>query len=220
MKEQVKDMFAQVTMPQKTEEAILRAMEEKRKSQRSMPVKPGRKIAAIAAMLALVLVISPTARAAVEGWVLKYVFPESGLSIYEETDADGNLSSVVAVDTESKTFAEFRDGRLYYTCDGEETDITDQIAEDKPFYHSYVDAYGLTHYRAVGYADSLENFGIYEFIRKVEDGQQDWEGWEGGSGRNFLSTETECRYPWVDIVWEDLNVPWPKPEGQGDRTDQ
>lgn len=64
----------------------------------------------------------------------------------------------------------------------------------------------------VGYSGSIDNFGIYEFIRKVEKGQNDREGWKGGSGRNFLDPETESRYPWVDIVWEKLNIPWPKPE--------
>lgn len=217
MKDKVKDMFAQVTMPEKTEQAVLHAMEEKCKPRRSAQLGLGGRIAAIAAILALVLVISPEARAAVEGWVLKYVWPESGLSVYEQTDADGNVIGAMAVDTESQSFAECRDGRLYYTHNGEEMDITDQITEEEPFYHSYVDEYGLTHYRAVGYSGSIENFGIYEFIRKVEDGQQVWEGWEGGSGRNFLNPETETRYPWVDIVWEELNVPWPKPEGLGDQ---
>lgn len=217
MKEQVKDMFAQIVMPKTTEKSIHKALEERRKPKVRASVLAARGTATAAVLLALVMLISPQARAAVKGWVEKYLFPESGLAIYEQTDEQGNTVSVVAVDTESTAFARFRDGRLYYTCNGEEMDITDQITEEKPFYHTYVDEYGLTHYRAVGYSGSMENFGIYEFIRKAEEGQKDWEGWEGGSGRNFLNPETKSRYPWVDIVWDDLNVPWPKPEGQGDQ---
>ena len=65
---------------------------------------------------------------------------------------------------------------------------------------------------AVGYSGSIENYGIYEFIREVTEGQADWEGWVTGTGRNDLDPETETRYPWVDIVWQELNIPWPMPE--------
>ena len=209
MKEQVRDMFSQITMPEKTEEKIRTAMaRHSGKSRKSL----WRSLATAAVVLALVLVISPEARAAVEGWVLKYVFPESGLAVYEERDVDGDTVSIMCVDTEAPPFAQLREGRLYYSWNGDETDITDQITEEAPFYHTYVDDYGLTHYRAVGYNGSIENYGIYEFIRKVEEGQQAWEGWEGGSGRNFLDPETETRYPWVDIIWEELDIPWPMPE--------
>lgn len=28
---------------------------------------------------------------------------------------------------------------------------------------------------------------------------------------NFLDPETEMCYPWVESVWEELDVPWPMP---------
>ena len=59
---------------------------------------------------------------------------------------------------------------------------------------------------AVGYSGSIENFGIYEFIRE-ENGE-----WVTGTGRNFLSMETETRYPWVELVWEEFDIPWPMPD--------
>lgn len=213
MKDKVKEMFAQVTMPENTEEKILNAVAKGRKPKRHYIANFASRAATVAAILALVLVLSPTARAAVEGWVLKYVFPESGLSVYAQTDAEGNEVGVMVVDTLSESFAQYRDGRLYVSYEGEEWDITDQITEEEPYFYEFVDEYGLTHYRAVGYSGSLDNFGIYEFVRTVEEGQGPREGWEGGSGRNFLSAETEQRYPWVDIVWEKLGVPWPMPEG-------
>ena len=88
-------------------------------------------------------------------------------------------------------------------------DITDEITEEKPYFYTYVDDYGLTHAMAVGYSGTLENYGIYEFIWEDVDGTRDW---VTGTGRNFLSSETETRYPWVDIVWAELDVPWPMPE--------
>lgn len=209
MKEQVKDVFEQIRMPEDCEKKILRAMAEEKRSKRGTFLP---RLTAVAAVLALILIISPHARAAVNGWVLKYLFPESGMALYEETDANGNTVGIMGVDTEAKAFAEFREGRLYYTHNGEERDITDQITEQQPFYDSFVDEYGLTHYRAVGYSGSLENFGIYEFIREEVEGQGAREGWKGGSGRNFLDPKTETRYPWVDLVWEELGVPWSMPE--------
>lgn len=205
MKDQIRDMFEQTTMPRDTEMRIRAAMG------RRQPAKPRWKPAVTAAaVLAMLLLISPQARAAVEGWVMKYVFPGSDLTIYQQTDPQGNVTGIMAtVDTEAPAFAQVVDGRLYFLGNGENLDITDEIAEDAPFFYTYVDNYGLTHAMAVGYSGSIENYGIYEFIWEDVDGQRDW---VTGSGRNFLSSETEARYPWVDLVWQELNVPWPMPE--------
>lgn len=207
MKNQIRDMFEQTTMPRETERKIRAAMEQRgRRTER-----PRWKTAATAAaVLAILLLISPQARAAVEDWVVKYFFSGSDLTIYQQTDPQGNVTGIMAmVDTEAPAFAQVVDGRLYFLGNGENLDITDEIAEDNPFFYTYVDNYGLTHAMAVGYSGSIENYGIYEFIWEDVDGQRDW---VTGSGRNFLSSETETRYPWVDLVWQQLNVPWPMPE--------
>ena len=205
MKDQIRDMFKQTTMPRDTEMRIRAAMGKRQ------PAKPRWKPAVTAAaVLAMLLLISPQARAAVEGWVMKYVFSGSDLTIYQQTDPQGNVTGIMAtVDTEAPAFAQVVDGRLYFLGNGENLDITDEIAEDAPFFYTYVDNYGLTHAMAVGYSGSIENYGIYEFIWEDVDGRRDW---VTGSGRNFLSSETEVRYPWVDLVWQELNVPWPMPE--------
>lgn len=205
MKDQIRNMFEQTTMPRDTEMRIRAAMG------RRQPAKSRWKPAVTAAaVLAMLLLISPQARAAVEGWVMKYVFPGSDLTIHQQTDPQGNVTGIMAtVDTEAPAFAQVVDGRLYFLGNGENLDITDEIAEDNPFFYTYVDNYGLTHAMAVGYSGSIENYGIYEFIWEDVDGQRDW---VTGSGRNFLSSETETRYPWVDLVWQELNVPWPMPE--------
>ena len=205
MKDQIRNMFEQITMPRDTEMRIRAAMGTRQ------PAKPRWKPAVTAAaVLAMLLLISPQARAAVEDWVVKYFFSGSDLTIYQQTDPQGNVTGIMAtVDTEAPAFAQVVDGRLYFLGNGENLDITDEIAEDNPFFYTYVDNYGLTHAMAVGYSGSIENYGIYEFIWEDVDGQRDW---VTGSGRNFLSSETETRYPWVDLVWQELNVPWPMPE--------
>lgn len=207
MKEQVKAMFEQVTMPQETAQKIRSAMDDAGR-RKQKPVC--RSLATAAAVLALVLVLSPQARAAVEGWVVKYFFPESDLTIYEQTDAGGNVVGIAGVvDTEAPPFARMVNGRLYFLGNNEKIDITDEITEEQPYFYTYVDDYGLTHAMAVGYSGSIENYGIYEFIWEEAGGTRDW---VTGTGRNFLSPETETRYPWVDLVWEELDIPWPMPE--------
>lgn len=207
MKEQVRDMFSEITMPKETEQKILAAVSRRRKKPQTPFV---RSIATLAAVLALVILVSPTARAAVENWVVKYFFPGSDLTIYEQTDKSGNVTGVVGVvDTEAPPFARMVNGRLYFLGNNEKIDITEEITEEKPYFYTYVDDYGLTHAMAVGYSGTIENYGIYEFIWEETGGEQDW---VTGTGRNFLSNETQTRYPWVDIVWEELDIPWPMPE--------
>lgn len=205
MKKEVVDAFDAVTMPEETARKILHAMEARSPGKGQSRIT-GRTVAAVAAMLTLILVISPTARAAVNDIVIKYFFPGSDITVYEETDENGEVVCITAVDTEAPAFARMVNGRLYFTGNGEKTDITDQITEEQPYFYTYQDDYGLTHYMAVGYSGDLENFGIYEFIRE-EPGE-----WITGTGRNFLDPETQARYPWVDTVWEKWDIPWPKPE--------
>ena len=207
MKEQVRDMFSEITMPEETEQKVLAALSRRSKK----PQIPfARSLATLAAVLALVILVSPTARAAVENWVVKYFFPGSDLTIYEQTDESGNVTGIVGVvDTEAPPFARMVNGRLYFLGNNEKIDITEEITEEKPYFYTYVDDYGLTHAMAVGYSGTIENYGIYEFIWEETGGERDW---VTGTGRNFLSNETDTRYPWVDIVWEELDIPWPKPE--------
>ena len=207
MKKQLKDMFAQITMPEETADKIRSAM---RRAERKPRKTAFRTMATAAAVLALVFLVSPHAWAAVEDWVVKYFFPGSDLTIYEQTDEQGNVVGIAGVvDTEAPPFARLVNGRLYFLGNNEKIDITDEITEEKPYFYTYVDDYGLTHAMAVGYSGTIENYGIYEFIWEDVEGTRDW---ITGTGRNFLSSETETRYPWVDIVWAELGVPWPMPE--------
>ena len=207
MKEDMKDMFAQITMPEQTEQAIRTAMEARVRRQKRPVV---RTVAALTAMLATVILLSPTARAAANQWMVKYFWPDSDITIYEVKDPDGEVEATVAVvDTEAPAFARVVNDRLYFLGNGEKIDITDEISEEKPYYYTYVDDYGMTHEMAVGYSGTIENFGIYEFIWKEEAGEKVW---TAGIGRNFLNNDTGTRYPWVDTVWQDLNIPWSMPE--------
>ena len=208
MKDQVKAMFEQVTMPEGAEKKIHAAMAAGRKKR--SPQGALRRLAATAAVLALMLAISPEARAAFDRWWVKYFWTDSDITIYEEVDESGEpVATIAAVDTEAPAFARMVNGRLYFLGNGEKIDITEQLREDAPYYYTYMDEYGFTHEMAVAYSGTLENFGIYEFIWKGENGEKTW---VTGTGRNFLSSETGTCYPWVEIVWQKLDIPWPMPE--------
>lgn len=210
MKEHVKAMFEQITMPQSTEDTIRKEMGTYRS--RKNQGRTWKNMTAAAAVLGLMLAVSPKARAAVEEWLIRYVFPESGITVYEERDGNGNPAGLIVVyDTETPAFAHVENDRLIFTGNGENLDITDQITEEEPYIYNYVDEYGLTHHMAVGYQGSIENFGIYEFFREEKEGQQPWEGWGNGCGRNYIADDGSC-YPWVSVVWEKLDIPWPMPK--------
>ena len=198
------EAFETVEMPESCEAAILSAMKEKRNTGR----RAGRlhPVAAALAVVILMLSMSTEVRAAVNGLVVKYFFPGSDITIYEELDENGEVIRITGVDTEAPAFARMVNGRLYFLGNGEKIDITDLIGEEEPYYYTYVDEYSLTHYMAVAYSGTIENFGIYEFIREKNG------DWVTGTGRNFMNSDTETRYPWVDLVWVELDIPWPMPE--------
>lgn len=211
MKKEIVQVYDNIVMPSGCVYKIRQAAAGEKNPTYPITMRLRTTLTACAVLLTALLAISPQVRAAVSDWVVKYIYPESGITIYEETNENGEPVRIMAVDTENPAFAQVRDGRLIFTGNGQNADITDQITPESPYIYTYMDEYGLTHYMVVGYSDHIENFGIYEFLREEQEGQQSWEGWANGYGRNFLDPETETRYPWVDIVWEQLGLPWPLP---------
>ena len=60
--------------------------------------------------------------------------------------------------------AVYRNGRLYFTANGENVDITDKISNTKAFTYTYRDERAITHYLLVG--GSRERYGYAEFMRE------------------------------------------------------
>lgn len=202
MKDRVKNMYEEIRMPQSCEERILRAAEEK-KDQRKKPLL--RPVLAAAAVLALVVCLTPPVWAAVENLVLKFRDPETGLTVYEGKNAQGEDVIEGRGETGEVPFAELRQGRLYFTGNGENLDITEAVEGGKPYIYTYQDQNGNTIYRIVGMAGTPENFGGYTFTKDAEG------MWFSGEGWNYWETETESVYPWVTAMWQELNIPWPMP---------
>ena len=206
MKEQVKEMFDQITMPEETERKIRQVIAGEWKPKKR---NPGllRAAATVAAMLALILVISPTARAAVNELV-RYVVADA--SFVRDSETGEVMEVVVDEEGESNMFIEVGDGKFYFSANGQYIDITDKTSMETPYIYTYVDASNIEHMLIIG--GEPDNFGVSEFYREVVEGQQDWQGWIGGYSSNYIDNQTGKAYPWVAAAWEELNLPWPMPE--------
>lgn len=104
-------------------------------------------------------------------------------------------------------FTEFVDGRVYFTANGENLDITDQFSEEEPFTYIFTDSHLLTHYIAIG--GTPENPGYLEMI------QMNWSvGFGascGGMGVNTWNNEADARYGWetrAKEIFEPYGVYW------------
>lgn len=212
MKEQVKEMYDQITMPEETQDRIRKAMQQGKAPKQSPWKRFGSTAAAMAAMLTLVLVLSPTARAAVDD-VVRYVFGTATITVDTE---NGNILSVVsypAEGTENPVFVEVKGGvedrKMYFSYEGQYVDITDKTSMETPYIHKYVDEENIEHIIIIG--GEPDNFGVSEFYRQTGEDLQPWQGWEGGYSENYIDNETGKAYPWLAKAWEELNLPWPLP---------
>lgn len=209
MKDQVKDMFAEITMPEDSARRIRRAMAEKQAGQAVQ--RPRRRPAAAAAMVLSVLLLAglglnTQVRAAVENLVKRYVF-HNGTTVIEKRE-DG-MSGIIFSPNNIADCLEVRDGRLYLIANGENRDITDETSMEKPYFYTYVDSQAVEHLLILG--GTPDNYGYHEFYRE-DSGQGDW---LGGEGTNYLDMETEKAYSWLVNAWEELNIPWPLPGDNG-----
>ena len=118
-------------------------------------------------------------------------------------DEKGNNVSTASFDTSNATApAEFREGRLWFTANGECVDITDQISEKKAYIYDYKDNQGIIHYLIVG--GQPETFGYAEFT--YDETQNP--GWVGGyfqSGKVGEPIDPD----WLQNAKKELNIPWP-----------
>lgn len=111
MKEQMINAFEEATMPMDCEQKIRRAMAD-----RKVKKQPGflRKLSVAGAALVLVMLVTACASPTVREAVQKLLLPDIGMTVYEEED-----TTTVVYDPESPAFAEVREGRMYFTGNGE-----------------------------------------------------------------------------------------------------
>lgn len=210
MKDQVKEMYDQVVMPEACEQQIRQAMAQKAQGKKSHRTRYALRPATVMAALLAVLLFASVAmnnevRAAVNDLV-RYVFESAH---FEKNPETGELTEFTPVEDSVPVFVEAGDGRLYFSYDGEYVDITGKTSMETPYIYKYVDKSNVEHTLIIGGVPN--NFGVCEFYREIVEGQQDWQGWIGGYSENYLDNATEKAYPWVAAAWEELDLLWPMP---------
>lgn len=152
----------------------------------------------LAAML--VLCLGVTASAAAGRTILRQFHSYTGaVDTYFEDD-DGTVGVEGTMDTDNLTApAELRsDGRIYFTADGQNIDITDKISDTKAFIYHFSDKQGSYYLIVGGTPDTL---GWAEFDKDT-DGE-----WIGGNYSGGTSDAPD-QIQWLQSAKEELGVPW------------
>lgn len=222
MEHQIKEYFDSVTMPESCRQRIEDAMQAR--SARAPHPRWVRTALTAAAALLFVLGIlhSDTIAATAQNfydYVIHALNPKSP-TIGEVEDgvivSYGGVNATIGQDSNSMTAsmqigadlpAEVRDGRLYFTANGENIDITDLCSMDTAYIYTVKDATGLLHHIVVG--GTPENWGYQVFVQDPSCENGDPTGWiAGASGRHKGADSDWKPYAWVFNAKEILDYPW------------
>lgn len=206
MQEKLKKVYGQVKMPEECSHRIEEAMQRK-KSDMPKTLTGRRRIAGPAIALAAILFFLLADRTVYaytgKGIISRVVSFADNAIFTEKTDEEGNHVSTAVFDTSDATApAEFKEGRLWLTANGENMDITAQVSEDKAYIYDYRDGEGITHYLIIG--GDPETFGYAEFMYDETKPL----GWIGGYFTAGKVGET-VNPDWLKKAKEELGIPWP-----------
>lgn len=206
MQDKIKEVYEQIGMPEECRQRIEQAMRSRRED------RPGsragyRRISGPAAALAaafLLMLTNTTVYAFTGEGIISRIVSFAGNAVFTEaTDEEGNTVSSAAFDTENaEAPAEFKEGRLWLTANGEHIDITDRVSDEQAYIYDYRDEEGITHYLILG--GEPETFGYAEFMY---DETKD-PGWIGGyftAGKVGEPIDPD----WLQNAKKELGIPWP-----------
>lgn len=203
MQKELKEVFHQVEMPDQCVLDIEKAIEEKMKREaagRRIRKMPRFAAAAAAAVMALILMDGAVYAYTGSGLISRFI-ASNGAVFTKTVDEEGNMSSSAELCLEEATVpAEYKDGRLYLTVNGENLDITEDISDTNAYNYVYEDSESITHYIIIG--GKPESFGYAEFLQGAD------KEWIGGS---FAGGEVggSINPDWLQKAKEELNIPWP-----------
>lgn len=101
-------------------------------------------------------------------------------------------------------FVTVKDGRLYFTGNGEHIDITDLCSMEEAYIYPLYSGNGTIHYLCVG--GTPDNYGYYEFVYDLNDGEYPW---KTGAGFNPKDPSKDwAPYGWCVDVKETLDHPF------------
>ena len=101
-------------------------------------------------------------------------------------------------------------GRLYFTGNGEHTDVTDLISEETPFTYVFTDADRIRHYIAIGGVygtgeTALDKVGWSEWMQKAP---YDMTSWLGGYTTGQYDAKTDSDRAWLEKAKDIMDIPW------------
>lgn len=230
MEKLIKNAFNDAVMPNSCSERIEKALTSNTKKPRHV----WRLLSAVAAACLLVVIMiagNPGIAKALEIKVAEIAayFGFSGNVTSTYRSDDGNYTIVKGRTPEGYNYATGSydtgstpgwlsevNGRLYFTGNQENIDITDLISNDDAFTYSYTDSRGILHYIAVGGVydpdPELNDIGWGEWMRKALEVEANpdaiYAGWIGGYGSNHWNNETDDYYGWYASALEIMNIPW------------
>lgn len=182
MQEKFKKIYEQVRMPGECSQRIEQAMKNKAENaqriqagHRQMP-RPALAQAIALVVIVLFLLADGTVYAYTGEGIISRIASFAGNAVITRgTDEEGSNYSTVVYDAENAVApAEYKEGHLWFTANGECIDITNQVSEDKAYTYEYKDGQGVIHYLIVG--GDPETFGYAEFM--YDETQP--VGWIGG----------------------------------------
>lgn len=202
MQKELKEVFAQVEMPETCVLNIEKAMEQRKGNiyQGGKIRKVPRAVAAAAAIVMALLLTDGVVYAYTGNGLISRFAAFNGTIFTKTVDEEGNTTVEAEMNLEEATApAEYIDGRLYLTINGENIDITEEISDTSAYTYVYCDEDSITHYIIIG--GRPESFGYAEFLQ-VADNE-----WIGGS---FVGGEVggTINPDWLQNAKKELNIPW------------
>ena len=158
----------------------------------------GRKITSLALSCAMVLAFAAVAFAGTSFIKTKYLGFNRNFEVVSAVDENGDAYSYGVLHTDDLTEpAQLKDGKLIFTCNGEEIDISEEISGTKAFVYEYKDADDVTHYVLVGGTPIR-----YAYAEYLKDSSGDWAG--GYSAR--INADEHPK--WLEDWKTANNCPW------------
>ena len=221
MERKIHDYFETETMPEDTSRRIEASLTG---TKRTVTRPNWGRAAAIAASVMLVLAMAfpgqiTTAFAQVYDFFIHPQSPEETMylgrigeddyvtygSIAGGDDGDAQYAQF---DARTEAPAEVRDGRLYFTANGEDIDITDLCSMDTAFIYVMQDRTGTFHYIFVG--GRPDNWGYGSIMKKPGTILNPEGEWIGGGGYNHCGRESNWEpYGWFLDAKEKIGHPFP-----------